>query len=282
MYAGAVWIELHCHSTCSDGSEAPDEVATRAARRGVEVFCLTDHDSCTGYPDTLGSCPRVLRGLELSCVEGERTVHVLLYDIKGDDARWKQVEERLEIMRETRMDRLRAIAERLERLGIAGVSASVETIIANANGRTVGRPDIARILLEKGAISTLDEAYRRFIGDGGIANVPVDRFSVAEGLDLGQRAGARMALAHPHTLGERAGELVRTYRDRGLQGLECYYGSYNHRQRRRWLQLASKLDLVVTGGSDFHGTPGHRSRLGRPRVPDAWGEALVARIHTPR
>lgn len=269
-----MWIELHCHSTCSDGSESPGDVAHRAARREVELFCLTDHDSCAGYPDTLGSCPRVLRGLELSCVDHGRTVHVLLYDATGDDSRWNEVEERLEIVRETRLHRLRAIAERLEQLGVSGMSASVEIIIANANGRTVGRPDIARTLLERGAVSTLDEAYRRFIGDGGVADVPVDRLSVADGLDLGQRAGARMSLAHPHTLGDHAVTLVRNHRDRGLEGLECYYGAYNNRQRRRWLSLAKKLDMVVTGGSDFHGTS--TPQIAEPGIslPEAHAERL--------
>ncbi|MCG8421153.1 MAG: hypothetical protein MJE77_24800 [Proteobacteria bacterium] len=212
---------------------------------------MTDHDSCAGYPATVGICRRVLRGLELTCRYDGRTVHVLLYDAVCDDERWEAVEAQLRTLREERKNRLYAIAERLARLGI---HIDVQAIIAEAGGRSVGRPDIARALVAAGVVGTLDEAFQRFIRDGAVADVPLAHFSVAEGLTLGQRAGAKMALAHPHTLGQQSVELLRRYRHCGLEGLECYYGLYTQRQRRRWLSVARKLDLVVTGGSDFHGS----------------------------
>jgi hypothetical protein len=246
-----VWVDLHCHSTHSDGTEPPEHVAARAARRGVELFCLTDHDSCDGYPATLGTCANVVRGLELSCSEGGRTVHVLLYDAARDDARWAELEIRLQGLRLARHDRMRVIADRLQSLGIR---VDPEPIIASAAGRTVGRPDLARALVAAGAASSMNDAFDRFLGDGKPANVPFERISVASGLALGTSAGARMSLAHPHTLGHLVDDLLRRHRGQGLEGLECYYGAYTAKQRRRWLSLAKKLDLVVTGGSDFHGT----------------------------
>lgn len=245
-----MWIDLHCHSIHSDGSEPPEDVAARAARRGVELFCLTDHDSCKGYEATVGACSQVLRGLELSCNEAGRTVHILVYDAGRDDERWAVLEARLVELRRARHDRLRAIAAKLRDLG---VGVDVEPIIASAAGRTVGRPDVARALVSTGAVTSMNQAFDRFLGDGKPADVPFERISVASGLDLGKRAGARMSLAHPHTLGNDAEILLRRHRHQGLEGLECYYGSYTSRQRRRWLALARKLDLVVTGGSDFHG-----------------------------
>lgn len=250
-YAARVWIDLHCHSTHSDGTESPESVAARAARRGVELFCLTDHDSCEGYAATLGACARVVRGLELSCSENGRTVHMLMYDAARDDARWAELEVRLHGLRLARHDRVRAIADKLRGMG---VEVDPEPIIASADGRTVGRPDMARALVAAGAASSMNDAFDRFLGDGKPADVTFERISVASGLALGKSAGARMSLAHPHTLGHLAEELLRRHRALGLDGLECYYGAYSPRQRRRWLSLARNLDLVVTGGSDFHGT----------------------------
>jgi predicted metal-dependent phosphoesterase TrpH len=246
-----VRIELHCHSTCSDGSESPEVVADRARQRGVELFCLTDHDSFDGYEATRAACPQVLRGLELSCHEEGRTVHLLVYDAVRDNERWAVFAAQLENAQQGRRDRLRAMGERLSELG---VPVDVEPILAGAGTRTVGRPDLANALVAGGHVSSFGEAFLRYLGDGAPAYLPMERLSVAQGLDLGRAAGARMSLAHPHTLGEYAAVLCQRYRRAGLDGLECFYGPYTPRQRRRWLQLAERFGLVVTGGSDFHGT----------------------------
>lgn len=243
-------IDLHCHSKCSDGTDPPAKVARMARDANLELFCLTDHDTCDGYPETLGCSPRVLRGLELSCSEDGRTVHLLLYDVARDEARWQGLEARLRELRESRKDRLRAIASRLAALG---VHVDVGAIIARAGARTVGRPDIAQALVESGAVTSTREAFDRFLSDRGRAFVPLARLTLRDGLRLGIDAGAKMSLAHPHTLGSRAGDLVASHRRHGLEGLECYYGSYSHRQRRRWLALARRHDMVATGGSDYHG-----------------------------
>lgn len=259
-------IDLHCHSRCSDGSDPPGQVARMATEAGVELFCLTDHDTCDGYSATIGCSPRVLRGLELSCAENGRTVHLLLYDCARDDTRWRSLEERLRDLREARKDRLRAIAGRLASLG---VRVDVGRIIARAGTRTVGRPDIARALVESGAVATIREAFDRFLSDTGQAFVPLARLSMLDGLRLGKEAGARVSLAHPHTLGARVDELVATHRWHGLEGLECYYGLYSPRQRKRWLTLAKRHDMVVTGGSDYHGADrGQQAQLGIELPPE--------------
>lgn len=253
-------IDLHCHSKCSDGADPPEQVARLATEAGVELFCLTDHDTCDGYGETVGCSPNVLRGLELSCAENGRTVHLLLYDCARDDTRWGHLEERLRDLREARKDRLRAIASRLARLGL---HVDVGKIIARAGTRTVGRPDIAQALVDMGAVSSVREAFNRFLADNGKAFVPLARLTMLDGLRLGREAGARISLAHPHTLGPRVDELVATHRWHGLEGLECYYGSYGQRQRRRWLALAKRHDMVVTGGSDYHGADrGPQAQIG--------------------
>ncbi len=241
-------VELHCHSTCSDGSEPAEAVGRAAAARGVELFCLTDHDTCAGTPAARrGFGDDALRGVELSCIEEGRTVHVLLYDCGGD---WTPVDRALEAQGQARRDRVQIIADRLARLG---VPVDAEAILAASAGRSVGRPDMARALVDAGHVRSAAEAFDRFLHDGGPADVPIARTSVADGLALARAAGARASLAHPDVLGPLAARLLRRHRDAGLDGVEAFYGVYDRRERDRWLTLAAELNLVATGGSDFHG-----------------------------
>ena len=246
-------VDLHCHSTHSDGSCSADEVATRAGRRGVELFCLTDHDSLAGYAATQAALPgvTVLRGVELSCKHDGRTIHLLIYGVKegpGADA----LEERLVGVQDDRRARLRAIVGRLAELNI---HLDVEQIPRDTAGRTPGRPDIARALVAVKAVRSMREAFERYLHDNGPADVAFARITLAEGLALGRAAGARMSLAHPHTLRSAAlvADIYRRHRADGLEGIEALYGRYAFAEREVWLRMAKQMDLVVTGGSDFHG-----------------------------
>lgn len=248
-------VELHCHSTFSDGSFAAAEVAHMAARTGVTLFCLTDHDTCAGYEisrDILEptGCT-VLRGLELSCRDGDRNVHVLLYGLVEGPG-FDRLRARLDEIHGERTERLVAICKRLARLGI---TLDVDALLVRTHGRSPGRPDVARALVAGGHCKTPQDAFTRFLRDGGPADVPLDRLSVADGLALAIGAGARASLAHPHTLGDFAlvRVLLRAHRDLGLEGIEAFYGAYARAESERWLALAHELDLVPTGGSDFHG-----------------------------
>ncbi len=267
-------VELHCHSTCSDGSEAPGSVAARAAAREVQLFCLTDHDSCQGTAATRAALPgvRVLRGVELSCHEHGRTVHLLLYDVAGD-SRWAAVDQALEQQVSARRHRVRNMAARLERLG---VHIDPDAILAAAGERTVGRPDVARAIVAAGGATSMQEAFTRYLHDGGPADEPVARLTVADGLELAARAGARASLAHPHVLGEGARQLVRRHKAAGLGAIEAFYGVYRDVDRREWADFAAAEGLVCTAGSDFHGA-------GLPEItdvgvdlPEPWADRLLA------
>lgn len=245
-------VDLHSHSTCSDGSLAPEAVLELAEAAGVELYCLTDHDTCAGSAAVARAArsARILRGVEISCHEDGRTVHVLCYDTGAGD--WGPVETKLGELQVRRRRRVHDMCARLEQLGIR---IDPDAIVAGAAGRSVGRPDVARALVAAGAVRSMGEAFDRYLHDGGPADVPVARLSVADGLVLGRAAGARMALAHPHQHGPRAEAMVRRYRDEGLDGLEVFYGTYDAGERRRWLEVATRYDLVATAGSDFHGAP---------------------------
>jgi 3',5'-nucleoside bisphosphate phosphatase len=257
-----VRLELHCHSTCSDGSLTPEQLAQALADYDPELVCLTDHDTMTGCERVaagltanlaaLGRPPvRVLRGLELSCKHGKQTIHLLIWGV-GEGPGREALERRLADQRERRRERITAICEQLARLG---VDLDPEPILSAAIGRTPGRPDVARALVAAKVCTSMREAFDRFLRDDGPANVEIDSITLAEGLRLGREAGARMGLAHPHTLRHYAvvRELFVDYREQGLAGIEAFYGVASMTRAEPWLRLARELELVATGGSDFHG-----------------------------
>lgn len=206
-----------------------------------------------------------MRGVELSCDENGQTVHILTFDTGGD---WQALEANLAERAERRRERLRTIGHQLAR---RGVPIDVEAIIAEAGGRAVGRPDLARALVAQGLVATTREAFTRYLYDGGPGDAGGHRLSLRDGLALGRSVGARMALAHPHLIPDRAARLLRDHRDSGLDGVEAYYASYDAAERGRWTRLADELGLICTGGSDRH-TPTD-PELG-VELPEARGEAL--------
>lgn len=241
-------VDLHCHSTCSDGTDAPAVVGALARDREVALFALTDHDTCAGSAAAAAARGdgAVVRGVEISCHDGKHTIHVLAFDTGGA---WHELEARLDEMREARRRRVRVIAAKLAQ---RGVHVDIEPLLAAAGSRSVGRPDVARAMVEQGLVASMNEAFDRWLHDGGPGDSGGHRLELADALALGRAVGARMALAHPHQVGDRAGGLLRRHRADGLTGIEAFYGPYDPGQRARWLKLADQLNLVCTAGSDRH------------------------------
>ena len=240
-------IELHCHSTCSDGTEAPAQVAIRAAARAVEVLALTDHDTCAGWNvDVPGA--RVLRATEMSCDYKGRTIHVLAFDRGGTG--WGALDAKLADIRTARINRMRVMVSRLER---RGVNIAIEPLLALSNERTIGRPDLARAMVAAGHASSMKDAFSRHLFDGGPVDVPTRALSMADAMAAGREANAAMSLAHPHLYDDLSITLLRDFKDQGLTGVEAYYGNYDARERQRWIQVADGRGLTCTGGSDWHG-----------------------------
>jgi len=259
--------ELHCHSTCSDGTEEAARVAARAAERGVAVFALTDHDTCAATGLAVEGA-RSIRAVEMSCDDDGRTVHVLAYDRGGD---WASLEARLEVVRVARKNRLRVMAARLEQ---RGVKLDVEALVAEADRRSVGRPDLARAMVAAGAATSMKDAFARHLYDGGPVDVPHSALPIVEALAAGRAAGAAMSLAHPHLYDERAAPMLKRLSPEGLTGIEAFYGVYDPRERSRWIVLADQLGLVCTGGSDWHGPEEANGPVGVD-LPDARSDALL-------
>jgi len=257
-------VDLHVHSTTSDGVLTPSEVVSAALERGLAVLALTDHDTLGGVAEAQraaeGTGLEVIPGVEINS-EGEwGDLHFLGYYVDPENP---FLGERLEAMREARLERARKMVERLARMGMP---LEWERVRALAGGESVGRPHVARALLEAGYVASIQEAFDRYIGSGGPAYVPRLRLTPAQVIEAVHRAGGVAVLAHPAHSG--ATDLIPRFVALGLQGLEVYYPHHSPQEVRALESLCGRYGLLATGGSDFHG-PGHEegAEIGSVFVP---------------
>ena len=267
-------IDLHVHSSASDGTDPPAEVARRAAAAGLDVVALTDHDTMAGIAPAAAALPpglTLVPGLELSCLDNGRSMHLLGYLCDpGDPA----LAAETELIRDDRVHRARAMVARLAELG---APVTWEQVAAIAGDAVVGRPHIARALAEAGVVATPADAFTaEWIADGGRAHVGRYAPAAARGIALVRAAGGVPVLAHPRSPGyEIADEVVAGLAAAGLAGLEVFHPDHDHSERTRLTQLANSLDLVMTGGSDDHGAF-NDSGLGSETTPPEQYERLLA------
>ena len=268
-------IDLHLHSTASDGEHSPAELVRLAHRAGLRVISLTDHDTVAGL-DEAGRTASVLgmgfvTGIEISTVLDGRDVHLLGYGFAPGDPMLAG------FLREQRDDRVRRVVDMGERLAALGAPIDVEPIlnVARAGGDcSVGRPQIARALIDAGHVSNALEAFDRFLFEGGPAYVPRRSASPHDVIALVRRAGGLTSLAHP-ALTQRD-DAIPGLAAAGLFALEAWHTDHDAEATARYVSMAAQLDLALSGGSDFHGAARHR-RLGTVVLPSsAYGE-LVAR-----
>lgn len=284
-----LFIDLHCHTTCSDGTLAPVQLLNAAVAAGVGMLAVTDHDTVQAY-----GCIRdeaEARGVELFCgveisthLPGcSRSVHLLGYFPSQPDAsffRW------LEDLQLSRRGRNAALLARLQELGLdiqwEDVSALAQT--------QVGRPHFAAVLLQKGYVSSLKEAFNEYLGEDARAWVGRDEPHLAEALERILASGGLSSLAHPVRIARDAAEVARVvaeYAARGLDAVECFHSEHSAEDTAALLALAEKHNLLVTGGSDFHGAtkPGVALVTGRgttPLVPPDVAEPLRRAVRVAR
>jgi len=266
--------DLHVHSSASDGTDPPAEVARRAAAAGLDVVALTDHDTMAGIAPAAAALPpglTLVPGLELSCVGDGRSMHLLGYLCDpGDPA----LAAETALIRDDRVHRARAMVARLRELG---APVTWEQVAALAGDAVVGRPHIARALAEAGVVATPADAFSaEWIADGGRAHVGRYAPDAARGIALVRAAGGVPVLAHPRSPGyEITDEVIAGLAAAGLAGLEVFHPDHDHSERMRLTQLANSLDLVMTGGSDDHGSF-NDSGLGSETTPPEQYERLLA------
>ncbi|MEL7639885.1 MAG: PHP domain-containing protein [Solidesulfovibrio sp.] len=258
-------IDLHTHTTASDGSLSPAALVDLAAARGLAAVAITDHDTLAGLPEARAAGAvrgiDVVAGVELSVADGDRGVHLLglfLPDREGPLA------EALAYLRERRHTRNRRILDKLRELG---VPVEYKAVTALAKG-AVGRPHIAQALLDMGVVTSFKEAFTRYLGVHGRAYVPKDKLSLARAVALIHDEGGLTSLAHPYILGlagPALAEAVSRYRDAGLDAIEALYTEHSQAQTLEYLALARRFGLAVSGGSDFHGAAKPDVDIGRGR-----------------
>ncbi|HPQ71198.1 MAG TPA: PHP domain-containing protein [bacterium] len=275
-------IDLHAHTTASDGSLTPTQLVQLARDSGLGAVAITDHDTIDGVAEGLAAGAEmnfeVVPGVELSTDLRGKTVHVLGYFIAGDN---DHLAEKLAWAKQVRAERNDRIIERFNELGI---EMTLDEVRAEAGGDVVGRPHFARVLLKKGAVATVQEAFDIYLDRKGKAYVPKFRFTPEESVSLILQAGGLPVLAHPGLykwspleLDEAVGDLVAL----GLVGLEVLYSTHLPAQVLIYNDIARRHHLLPTGGSDYHGQTKPDIQLGSGmgdlHVPYAWLAALKAK-----
>jgi hypothetical protein len=265
-------IDLHSHSTYSDGSSSPHELVRLAAEAGACALAITDHDTVAGLAEGRAAARAAgvefIDGIEISAEYSPGTMHILGYYI---DAESEALLSTLEELRDARDNRNPKIASRLQALGI---DISYDEVQALAGNEVVGRPHFARVLLEKGYVESIQDAFNRFLGKGAAAYEEKKRLSPEESIELIHRAGGVAVLAHPYQLKLSAADtdaMLGKLAGMGLDGVEAIYSRHSKADRDLYCEMAARHGLLVTGGSDYHGTykPDIRivTGLGDLRVP---------------
>ncbi len=262
--------DLHLHTHFSDGTDAPQHVVELAKQAGLSIIAITDHDNTEALPLAAPAAKRhgieLIAGIEMSAsAEGEE-VHVLGFLIEVDTP---ALQQHLTAQQARRVERVREMVKRLTR---AGVTIDAEEVLAVAGQGTVGRPHVAQVLLKHGYISTLSEAFSRYIGPKNPGFVPGSPLQPSRIIRVIRAAGGVPVLAHPVYL--KRDDLIEQFVKDGLAGLEVYHSGHEPDIVRRYERLADRLQLLKTGGSDYHGHSREGLPVGAVKVPAALVEAL--------
>ena len=276
-------IDLHLHTTASDGRLTPAELVARASQAALTTISVTDHDTVAAFADVTtaarGATIRVVPGIEITSIDDGRDVHLLGYFVDPDSAALAAF---LEGQRALRVARVRDIGLRLSTLGMQVDVEAVLQAAANRPGSSVGRPQLARALVAAGHVESVQDAFEQWLATGQPAYVPRSGPSPATVIDVIHEAGGVASFAHPGVT--RRDALIPALVERGLDAIEVYHSDHAPEDERIYELLATRLGVLISGGSDFHGVdpvrPGARARrgvLGVVSLPAPAFEALEAR-----
>jgi 3',5'-nucleoside bisphosphate phosphatase len=267
------FVDLHLHSRFSDGTYGPEELAAQARRCELAAIALTDHDSVEGCPETAQACAAAevefIAGTELTAEQDGNELHILGYCLDTENERLLTQIAKFQAVRQ---DRIREMVAKLNQLK---VPLSAEAVFELAHCRAPGRPHVARALVAAGLCASLDEAFERFLKRNRPAWVPKFKMSGAEALELIHQAGGVAVMAHPGL--NRADEVIPGMVEAGMDGIECFHPKHSTATAKRYLELADRFHLLVTGGSDCHGPNKGQPLIGTVKVPYQHLERLRAR-----
>jgi len=257
------FVDLHIHTSHSDGRQSPQEVVDRALELRLKAIAITDHDAVSGYEEAAayadGKEIEVISGVELSAAKADDDIHMLGYMIRPENDKLK---ETLKRFRHIRAERAEKMVDKLRKLGI---EVEFDEIVSAAAGAPLGRPHLAQVLIRHKAVSSYNEAFDKYLGLDGPVYVPKAKLTPVEAIELIHHAGGLAVMAHPQLTDrdEMIPELVRS----GLDGLEIFHPTHSGRTRKRYRQMAKKHNLIVTGGSDSHNLTGRYGEIGAEHVP---------------
>jgi predicted metal-dependent phosphoesterase TrpH len=257
-------IDLHAHTHHSDGELSPRDLVRSAARAGVNVLGVVDHDTVDGLPEALAEGAaagvRVVPGIELSTHGGDEDIHMLGYFV---DPATPGLPEFLGELREARRERVHRIIAALQR---GGLRITAEEVFAEAQGGSISRSHVARVLLKRNLVRSRNQAFQRYLGRRGSAYVPASPLTPREGIARIHATGGVAVIAHPGWLKDD-GVIPSLVAD-GMDGIEAYYPDARPADVERYLGIARRYRLLVSGGSDHHGEELHGSRLGALCCPE--------------
>ncbi|MGD1118134.1 MAG: PHP domain-containing protein [Dehalococcoidales bacterium] len=271
-------VDLHIHSTASDGKLTPEEIIAKAVELEINIISLTDHDSIGGVVRALEAAKKhhgltFIPGVEISTDLSDGEAHILGYFIDYHDP---ELEKALVQFRDSRLNRGRGMVARLASLGI---NIEWERVQAIAGDGAIGRPHIARAMLEKGYIATFEEAFEKYIGHGGPAYVEREKMTPEEAVALVVRARGLPVLAHPFTVKDPEA-MVQQLKPAGLVGIEAYYKDNTPENTVETLKLAQRYGLIATGGTDYHGIGDDEEvMMGDVEVPLEAAHKLMSMAH---
>jgi hypothetical protein len=268
------FADLHLHTHFSDGTFSPEELTGHARRLGFAALALTDHDSVEGCAPMAAACSavgiEVITGTELTAEHNDIEVHLLGYFL---DTQNQKLLAEIAKFQSVRQNRIREMVAKLNQLN---VPLQAESVFALANCKSPGRPHVARALVKAGLCKSSDEAFERFLKKNRPAWVPKAKMSALEGVELIHQAGGLAVMAHPGL--NRTDEIIPALVDAGLDGIECFHTKHSTKTAERYLEIADKFHLLVTGGSDCHGFSKGKPLIGTVRLPYEHVEKLKAKI----
>jgi predicted metal-dependent phosphoesterase TrpH len=269
-------IDLHLHTTASDGRCTPQELVDQSAEAALTVIAITDHDTTAGIAEAVAAAAplgiRIINGIEITAIGNGRDLHVLGYFINPDHEPFQLF---LTVQRSRRVARIEWIADRLTSLGMPVDVAPLVEQAKKSNGRSVGRPLVARLMVDAGHVVDTQEAFDKWLSAGRPAFVARDGPSAEEVIGVIHAAGGIASLAHPGKVA--ADSRIPALAESGLDALEAFHPDHDARLVNRYVDLARGMNLLVTGGSDFHGDPSHGLSPGSVTLPAAEWARLEAR-----
>ncbi|MDB4887299.1 MAG: hypothetical protein JWN79_2737 [Gemmatimonadetes bacterium] len=267
------FVDLHMHSTASDGSRAPADVVRAAHAASLAAIALTDHDTVDGLPEAQAAGAelgvRIINGVELSAVEGDTETHILGLHLQDTSVLARGLAE-LRDMRERRAVRI------VEMLDALGVKITMDDVLGQADGGAVGRPHVARAMVASGWATDVRDAFDRYLGAGKPAYVGKDQLSMPDAIAMIHAAGGLAVLAHPGWAGTR--ERIEALVQQGLDGVEVKHPGHSSSDTTRLKGLVELLGLVPSGGSDWHGAAEGPRTIGMMNVPPEWLALQDARL----